>query len=171
MAGLLPKARDRDDRRNSNALRALERVCLPDFGARACAKIRRQRATARSQFQRGRTPSYQYERLMDFLPAGSSGRARGSGPQAGQITSLVCPKQYLAPCIKAAFSRNITLIKVASIFERAVPTASLPPFRPFEVIAILAVGISRLLGRTKDALGGVYWTGDYVPRRSPAPPA
>src|ERR1700722_1559561 len=88
--------------------------------------------------------------------------------QAEQITSLVCPKQYLALCIKAAFSRNITWIKIASIVERAVPTASLPPFRPFEVIAILAVGISRLPGRTKDALGGMYWTGDYVtPNRRP----
>jgi hypothetical protein len=80
----------------------------------------------------------------------------------GQITSWVCPKQYLALCIKAAFSRNKMRVKVASIVERAVPTASLPPFRPFDIIAILAVGISRFPGRTKDALGGVPWTGDYV---------
>src|SRR6202051_154678 len=51
----------------------------------------------------------------------------------------------------------------AGIVERAVPTASLPPFRPFDVIAILAVGISRFPGRTKDALGGVDRTGDYMP--------
>ena len=85
--------------------------------------------------------------------------------QAGQmITSWVCPKQYLALCIKAAFSRFITRVKVASIVERAVPTASLSPFRPRDVIAILAMGISRFPGRTKDALGGIPWTGDYVPR-------
>jgi hypothetical protein len=78
------------------------------------------------------------------------------------ITSWVCPKQYLTLRIKAAFSRNITRVKVAGIVERAVPTASLPPFRPFDVIAILAVGISRFPGRTKHALGGVARTGDYV---------
>ena len=93
---------------------------------------------------------------------------RGFGPasmpkQAGQITSWVCPKQYLALCIKAAFSRNITRVKVASIVERAVPTASLPPFRPFDVIAIFAVGITRFPGRTKKALGRVAWTGAYMP--------
>jgi hypothetical protein len=83
---------------------------------------------------------------------------------AGQmITSWVCPKQYLALCIKAAFSRYKARVMPASIVERAVPTASLPPFRPFDIIAILAVGISRLPGRTKDALGGVDWTGDYMP--------
>src|SRR5580692_8036955 len=81
---------------------------------------------------------------------------------AETIASWVCPKQYLTLRIKAAFSRNITRVKVAGIVERAVPTASLPPFRPFDVIAILAVGISRLPGRTKDALGGVPWPGDYV---------
>ena len=101
------------------------------------------------------------------MPRKTVTRARGFGPasmpkQAGQITSRVRPKQYLALCIKAAFSRNITRVKVASVVERAVPTASLPPFRPFDVIAILAVGISRLPGRTKDALGGVPWTRDYV---------
>jgi hypothetical protein len=105
------------------------------------------------------------------LPQSSSRTTRfhpGFGPasmpkQAGQITSWVCPKQHLALCIKAAFSRNITRVKVASIVERAVPTASLSPFAPSYVIAILAVGISSFPGRAKDALGGVPWTGDYVP--------
>ena len=83
--------------------------------------------------------------------------------QAGQITSWVCPKQYLALRIKAAFSRNITRVKVASIVERAVPTASLSPFAPSYVIAILAVGISCFLGRTKDALAGVDRMGAYAP--------
>ena len=68
----------------------------------------------------------------------------------------------MAPRITAAFSRNITRVKVASIVERAVPTASLPPFAPGYVIAILAVGISSFPGRTIDALGRVDWTGDYV---------
>ena len=79
------------------------------------------------------------------------------------IASWVRPKKYLALCIKAAFSRYEARIMPASIVERAVPTASLPPFGPGDVIAILAVGISRLPGRTKDALGGVDWTGDYMP--------
>src|ERR1700739_131041 len=83
--------------------------------------------------------------------------------RAGQIPSLVCPKQYLALCIKATFSRNITRVKVASIVERAVPTAVPPPAAPKCVIAILAVEISRLPGRTKEALGGVPWSGDYMP--------
>jgi hypothetical protein len=79
------------------------------------------------------------------------------------ITSWVCPKQYLALCIKAAFSRNITRVKVASIVERGVPSALPPPAAPSCVIAILAVGISRFPGRTKDALGGVPCSGDSVP--------
>jgi hypothetical protein len=82
--------------------------------------------------------------------------------QAGQITSWMRPKQYLALCIKAAFSRNITRVKVAGIVERAVPTAVPPPTAPSCVIAILAMEISRLPGRTKDALGGVPWI-DYLP--------
>src|ERR1700733_13832387 len=88
--------------------------------------------------------------------------------QAGQITSWVCPKQYLTLCIKAAFSRNITRVKVASIVERAVPSAVLPPAAPSYEIAVLAVGISRLPGRAEDALGGVPfggvpWSVDYLP--------
>ena len=79
------------------------------------------------------------------------------------ITSWVCPKQYLALRIKAAFSRYKARVTPASIVERTVPTASLSPFRPFDVIAILAVGIARFPGRTKNALGGVDWTGFYVP--------
>src|ERR1700722_1945747 len=87
--------------------------------------------------------------------------------QAGQHTSWVCPKQHLALCIKAAVSRNKTRVKVASIVERAVPSAVLPPAAPSYEIAILAVGISRLPGRTEDALGGVPfggvpWSGAYV---------
>jgi hypothetical protein len=79
------------------------------------------------------------------------------------INSWVCPEKYLALRIKAAFSRYIARVTPASIVEGAVPTASLPPFRPFHVIAIFAVGISRFPGRTKDAHGGVGWTGDYMP--------
>ena len=79
------------------------------------------------------------------------------------ITSQVSPKQRLASTIKAAFTRYISGVMPASIVERGVPAASLPPFRPFDVIAIFAVGISRFPGRAKDALGGVAWTGDYAP--------
>ena len=69
----------------------------------------------------------------------------------------------MAPRVTSAFSRNITRVKVASIVERAVPTASLSPFAPSYVIAKLAVGISSFPGRTINALGGVHWTGGYVP--------
>jgi hypothetical protein len=79
------------------------------------------------------------------------------------ITSWVCPKQYLALCTKTAFCWYIARVTPACIVERAVPTASPPPSAPGDVIAILAVGISGLPGRTKDALGGVDWTGDYMP--------
>lgn len=72
----------------------------------------------------------------------------------------MCPKQYLASRIKAAFSRYKARVMPASIVERAVPTASLPPFRPCDVIAVLTVGISRFPGRTKEALDGAAWTGD-----------
>jgi hypothetical protein len=101
-----------------------------------------------------------------FMPDGifhASGRSASKPRKPETITSWVCPKQYLAPCIKAAFSRNITRVKVASVVERAVPTASLSPFAPSYVIAILAVGISRFPGRTKDTLGRVPWSGDYMP--------
>ena len=88
--------------------------------------------------------------------------------QVGQITSWVCPKPYVALCSKAAFWRNITRVEVTGIVERAVPSAVLPPAAPSYEIAILAVGISRLPGRTKDALrgvpfGGVPWSVDYLP--------
>ena len=86
-------------------------------------------------------------------------RAYASGPM---IPSGVGPKQHLALRIKAAFSRYEARVTQASIVEPAVPSASLPPFAPGDVIAILAVGISRFPGRTKEALGGVAWTGDYV---------
>jgi hypothetical protein len=78
------------------------------------------------------------------------------------ITSWVCPKQYLALYIKAAFSRYIVGVTPASIVELAVPTASPPPAAPGEIIAILAVGISRFPGRTKDALGVIAGVDDHV---------
>lgn len=53
------------------------------------------------------------------------------------ITSWMCPKQYLALRIKAAFSRDKARVTPASIVERAVPSASLSPFAPGDVIAIL----------------------------------
>ena len=78
------------------------------------------------------------------------------------ITSWMCPKQDLALRIKTAFSRYEPGVTQASIIERTVPSASLSPFRPCDVVAILAVRISRFPGRTKDALSGAAWTGDYV---------
>jgi hypothetical protein len=84
--------------------------------------------------------------------------------QAGQmIASWVCPKQYLALYIKAAFSRYKAGVIPARIVERAVPGTALSPFAPGDIIAILAVGISRFPGRTKDALRGVAWTVDDMP--------
>ena len=74
----------------------------------------------------------------------------------------MCPKQDLALRIKTAFSRYEPGVTQASIIERTVPSASLSPFRPCDVVAILAVRISRFPGRTKDALSGAAWTGDYV---------
>jgi hypothetical protein len=87
------------------------------------------------------------------------GNSRVHPKQAG---SFVRPKQYMALCIKAAFSGNESRVSQAGVVERAVPTASLPPFRPCDVIAVLAVGISRLLGRTKDASGGIPSSGYYT---------
>ena len=88
---------------------------------------------------------------------------RGSDRRGAAIVSRVRPKQYLALSVKTAFSRYVARVMPASIVERAVPTTSLPPFRPFDVIAIFAVGVSGLPGRTKYALGGTAWTGDYLP--------
>jgi hypothetical protein len=54
----------------------------------------------------------------------------------------------------------ITRVTPAGIVEPAVPTASPPPAAPGDVVAILAVGISRFPGRTIDALGVVARAGD-----------
>jgi hypothetical protein len=70
-------------------------------------------------------------------------------------------KQYVAPRVTAAFSGNVSRVKIAGAVERAVPTASPPPSAPGEVIAILAVWIACFPGRTIDAL--VDWAGDALP--------
>jgi hypothetical protein len=75
------------------------------------------------------------------------------------LISGVRAKQYLALRIKAAFSRYKGWVLQASIVQGAVPAASLSPFAPLNVIAIFAVGISSLPGRTKQALGGIAWAG------------
>ncbi|HLX15724.1 MAG TPA: hypothetical protein VKS24_11015 [Bradyrhizobium sp.] len=87
--------------------------------------------------------------------------------QAAQTVTLrVRAKQNLAPPIKGAFARYEAWIEVASIVERGVPSTALPPFAPGYVIAILAVGISWLSGRAKDALAGVaYGPGQCGPRQ------
>ena len=124
-------------------------------------------ATERGEFHRARDMT-----ACSFLGNASGGTANYAPFTTGSLTlksSWVCPKQYLALCIKAAFSRNITRVKVASIVERGVPSAVLPPAAPSYEIAIFAMGISRLPGRTKDALGGVVpwrvvpWIVDYLP--------
>jgi hypothetical protein len=51
-----------------------------------------------------------------------------------------------------------------SIIERTVPTTSLTPFAPGEVVAILAVGISGFSGCAKETLAGMGGSGDEVPR-------
>jgi hypothetical protein len=79
------------------------------------------------------------------------------------MTLRVRPKQYLALCIEAALSRYEGRVMKAGIVECGIPTASLPPFGPFDVIAIFAVGISRFPGCTEDALNGTVWTGDHRP--------
>ena len=61
----------------------------------------------------------------------------------------------LAPLIEAAFSRYEAGVAQTSIVQRAVPAASRPPLRPFDVIAIFAVRISRFPGCAIDALGKV----------------
>jgi hypothetical protein len=79
------------------------------------------------------------------------------------ITSWVRPKQHLAVLIKAAFSRYEAGIEQAGIIKGAVPTTSLSPFAPGDVIAILAVGISRVPCCAKEALGGVARAGGEMP--------
>ena len=127
----------------------------------------RHAVTERGEFHRARDMT-----ACSFLGNASGGTANYAPFTTGSLTlksSWVCPKQYLALCIKAAFSRNITRVKVASIVERGVPSAVLPPAAPSYEIAIFAMGISRLPGRTKDALGGVVpwrvvpWSVDYLP--------
>jgi hypothetical protein len=85
--------------------------------------------------------------------------------QARQSHLMGGPQTIPGLRIKAAFSRNKARVTQASIIERAVPSAALSPFAPGDVIAILAVGISRFPGCTKDAQGGIDRTGDYVPGR------
>ena len=97
-------------------------------------------------------PIFSLRAIYAFVPFALS-------PPWARLKSKACK----ALSSKAAFSRYIARVTPASIVERAVPTASPPPAAPGDVIAILAVGISRLPGRTKDALGGVDRTGAYVP--------
>jgi hypothetical protein len=75
----------------------------------------------------------------------------------------VRPKQYMALCIEAALSGHESRVMKAGIVERGIPTASLPPFGPFDVIAVFAVGISRFPGCTKNALNATVWTGGHRP--------
>ena len=79
----------------------------------------------------------------------------------GQMNHLMGVPQTIPGPVqsKAAFSRYIARVTPASIVERTVPTASPPPAAPGDVIAILAVGISRFPGRTIDALA---WAGYHV---------
>jgi len=76
-------------------------------------------------------------------------RKRGSRSDRQMITSV------LAQPIEAAFSRYEAGVAQTSIVQRAVPAASRPPLRPFDVIAIFAVRISRVPGCAKEALAGV----------------
>src|ERR1700680_103030 len=80
---------------------------------------------------------------------------RSSRPPAGRAGG----RQILRP----ASEGFITRITQAGIVELAVPAAAPPPAAPGYVIAIPAVGISRLPRRAIDALGVVAWTRDYLP--------
>jgi hypothetical protein len=55
----------------------------------------------------------------------------------------------------AAFARNEARVLQAGVIEGTVPTASLAPFAPGKVVAILGVGISGFACRAKDALSGM----------------
>jgi hypothetical protein len=63
---------------------------------------------------------------------------------------------------EAAFPRDKAGVEYAGIIQGAVPGTPLSPFAPGYVIAILAVGISRLPRRTKEALAGVDRSVDEV---------
>jgi hypothetical protein len=76
---------------------------------------------------------------------------------------LMRAEQYFATFVKAALSRNVAGVMVASAVEATVPTASFSPFTPLDVIAIPAVRISRIPRRTKNALNGLCCTGGNVP--------
>jgi hypothetical protein len=74
------------------------------------------------------------------------------------------PEQWAALLIEAALSRYKAGIVNAGVVERVVPCASLTPFAPGDVIAIFAVGISRLSGRAKDAPSRMGGSGKHGPR-------
>ena len=71
------------------------------------------------------------------------------------ITLRVRPKQHLTVLIKAAFSRYEAGVAQASVIKGAVPTASLSPFAPGHIIAILAMGVPGVPGRAEQALARV----------------
>ena len=76
-------------------------------------------------------------------------------PQAAAKSSRSCRvrrRQSSACVARGTSSRHILRIAPASIVEPAVPTASPPPFAEGTGITIPAVRISRLPGRTIDAL-------------------
>ena len=74
------------------------------------------------------------------------------------------PEQRATLLIEATLSRYKAGIMYAGVVEGAVPSASLAPFAPGDVIAIFAVGISRLSGRAKDAASGMSGSGKDGPR-------
>jgi hypothetical protein len=74
-----------------------------------------------------------------------------------------CAKQRLTLCIEAALSGYESGIVDAGIIKRTVPAASLTPFAPGDVVAILAVGISCVPGCAEEALTRMRGAGNDGP--------
>jgi hypothetical protein len=89
--------------------------------------------------------------------------ARGFGPGVKLTGRCASPDLLIAvsqwSLKRLASGRYVTRVVPASIIEATVPGASPSPAAPGEVIAILAVGISRFPSCAKDALAGVYGPG------------
>jgi hypothetical protein len=108
----------------------------------------------------GLKPRISSARFVNFFAGVRASRGGGSAGHSGIrtrhiVTSWVRPKQDLAVRIEAAFPRDKAGVVYAGIIQGAVPGTPLPPFAPGYVIAVSAVRISRIPGRTKNALAGV----------------
>ena len=102
------------------------------------------------RFDRSVRPRSGQQRRGDAIPR------RKLANQLRKSAGVGSPGDRLpAPRIHAAFTRNECRIVEAGIIESAIPTTSLPPFAPHNIVAQPTMRIARFSGCAVDALMGL----------------